>query len=97
MWYCSGELTFGQGDDGDEDAEEEVESARVSAGLEDVGCDLVKDVIAEHEKSHHGGDRVEEELRPVRLGPGARGRLLTEKLKVILRARSYLYGWRISR
>jgi hypothetical protein len=56
------ERDLGQRDDGDAHAHEEGQGAWVAGFEEDVGGDLVADVVAEHEKAGDGGGCVEEVL-----------------------------------
>lgn len=43
------EWDLGQGNDGDDDDENDVQRIRITCGANDVGCDLVADTIAEHD------------------------------------------------
>lgn len=59
---------LGQGDDGDEDAHDDVHALGVSCCLEDVGCDGVFDAIAKHEQADDGQASIQDVLGTVRKG-----------------------------
>lgn len=56
------ERNLGQGNDGNEDAEQEVEGTGVAARLEDVGRDLIHDTVAVHQQTDNGRESVQEVL-----------------------------------